>query len=124
MELPLAPEMRFEDLWVIGTGDFTDVACESHAHQFAYENKLSWNFNESATLEDKSGKYVYREAFPHSLESDTPHVCEGCLHADTVTYLNCGLTKDGIAYLLDPENHFQDEVKTFYLGDWKAYLTD
>lgn len=86
-----APPVELSPAWVVGDYDYTDLACERHAVEFAEDRGLEWEYPGS-TSESANG-YAYAVVFG-DFESDTPGVCGVCgLHLDT------GLTPDGVEYV-------------------------
>ena len=93
--------------------------CLDHARSFADEYGLEWHnscsFDYTEDYETK-GATVWEDVFGQ-VETDYPMGCDNCdLDRNTphITWLGNQLTPDGVQYLLDPENNFDDAVIEFY----------
>ena len=90
--------------YVIGNGDFTDIACEQCAIKFATDNNLTWyRGTDTYTEENENGAYASCIVFSVG-ESDSPYSCCGI-------YLETDFTTEGEANLRE---NFPAEVVALY----------
>jgi hypothetical protein len=90
-----ATQTELLDAYLIGDGDFTDVACLDCARDFARENKLKWDSPSEDTFTIEKGTGAYASYLHRSEgEADSPYSCCGL-------YLYTNFTTEGEVYLMD-----------------------
>jgi hypothetical protein len=91
-------QQYLQHTFIIGDGDFTDVACQECAEKFAEERKLEWRGGQSynSFTEEREGSDAHAGDTPNYAlgESDYPYSC-------CDTYLHTSLTPDGVERLLE-----------------------
>lgn len=91
--------------------------CREHAQDFANEYGLTWNRPGSLDFTEDyetKGATVWEDVFGQ-VETDHPLGCDTCNYdKDRTTWLGNQLTPDGVEYLLDPNNNFDNAVIEFY----------
>lgn len=109
--------MNIVQTYIIGNDDFTELACEDCAIQYAKENNLEWNTSSrNYTEEHESGAYASCDVFGQ-VETDTPQAC------DCGSWLRVSLTDEGVNYILENFYTLPSEVVEYYLGDTvKVYI--
>ena len=79
--------------YIIGNGDFTDIACLDCARKFAEDNNLVWNTSSEDNFTESD--IAYASAIVFSIgESDSPYSC-------CDTYLETDFTREGEEDLKD-----------------------
>ncbi len=92
----------------IGDGDFTELACQSCAENFADDMGLTWNDSVTHTIDDAK---AYATWEPYG-ETDSVATCSAC-HA----ILDMSLTQDGLAWLRENRDGFPAFVLEYYRID-------